>query len=59
MTYMDQRGENYIFYQKLNLNPEQQYTRDAMDRRFGQKLKLIFMMTGRDFHNDRSRFCYE
>ena len=56
---MDQRGENYIFYQKLNLNPGYQYTRDAMEHRFGQNLKLIFVMTGRDFHNDRSRFCYE
>ena len=66
MKYMDQRGENYIFYEKMNLNPEWEYTRDTMEHRFGQKLKLIFMMTGRDFvmndrdfHDDSLRFYSE
>ena len=25
---------------------------------FGKKLRFIFMMTGQDFHDDRSRFFF-
>ena len=54
------RKRKWLFFsQKLNLKPEQQYTRDPVEQCFGQKLKFILMMTSRDFHNDRSRFCYD